>query len=50
MDAGFTDINIVEKLIDIGGWNQGLKIPHFPSLRAVVKCRFQTEREQELDE
>lgn len=24
-DAGFVDINVIEKLIDIGGWSGGLE-------------------------
>jgi len=24
VDSGFTEIHVVEKLIDIGGWNEGL--------------------------
>lgn len=31
VDAGFTDIDVVEKFIDIGGWNKGLQIIFLPA-------------------
>jgi hypothetical protein len=40
VDVGFTDIDVVEKLIDIGGWSKGLQI-------AFLSVQFNVIRQEE---